>query len=236
LASTITCEMGIVSILDGRPGPVDGATAPASSDVKYVPYRWIVPDGGPGGTTCITTRYWAERAGAPPENISNTGLFSINADYPECPAEPAAGRPETPASIAIRYWHDVPLPAPRPHIAPGRAITGMYAYMETRGATTATFTEPDTPFGPLTIEATGSYHVDWGDGTRTGPHSQEGGPWPGGEIKHEYINVGDYDVVVTEGWTATWSFGTESGTLGSLQTEGRIDDFPVQQIQAVVLR
>ena len=82
--------------------------------------------------------------------------------------------------------------------------------------------------------ATGKYYVDWGDGTTTGPHSVEGGPWPDGQITHEYIHIGAYDVVVTERWTATWSFGSESGTLDELRTVGRIDDFPVQQIQAVV--
>ena len=142
----------------------------------------------------------------------------------------------TPETVAVRYWQDVPLPTPEPHIAPGRAITGMLAYLETRGTTSHTFTEPNTPFGPLTITATGAYYVDWGDGTNTGPHSQEGGPWPDGTITHEYIHIGTYDVVVTERWTATWSFGSQSGTLDELRTVGRIDDFPVQQIQAVVLR
>ena len=118
----------------------------------------------------------------------------------------------------------------------GRAITGLLAYLETRGTTTHSSTEPDTPFGPLTIVAIGRYYVDWGDGTRTGPHSAEGKPWPEGRITHEYIHIGDYDVVVTERWTATWSFGSESGSLDELRTVGRIDDFPVQQIQAVVLR
>jgi len=80
----------------------------------------------------------------------------------------------------------------------------------------------------------GKYYVDWGDGTHTGPHSREGGPWPDGEIKHQYINIGAYDVVVTERWTATWSFGSESGRLDELRTVGRIEDFPVGQIQAVV--
>ncbi len=112
----------------------------------------------------------------------------------------------------------------------------MLAYLETRGSTTHTYTDPNTPFGPLTIVATGKYYVDWGDGTRTGPHPDEGGPWPDGRITHEYIHIGEYDVVVTERWTATWSFGSESGVLDELRTVGRIDDFPVQQIQAVVLR
>jgi hypothetical protein len=149
---------------------------------------------------------------------------------------PDASEPETATTFAMRYWQSVPLPKPQPYIAPGRAITGMFAYLETRGATTHTFTEPDTPFGLLTVVATGRYYVDWGDGTRTGPHSAEGGPWPDGKIKHEYIHIGAYDVVVTERWTATWNFGDQSGTLDELRTVGRIDDFPVQQIQAVVLR
>ncbi len=142
----------------------------------------------------------------------------------------------TPSSYARRFWQGIPLPDPQPQIAPGRAITGMYAYLETRGTTTHTHNEPDTPFGPLTIVATGKYYVDWGDGTRTGPHSAEGEPWPDGRIKHEYIHVGSYDVVVTERWTATWSFGDQSGTLDELRTEGRIEDFPVQQIQAIVFQ
>ena len=98
----------------------------------------------------------------------------------------------------------------------------MFAYLETRGTATHTFTEPDTPFGPLTVVATGRYYVDWGDGTETGSHSAEGGPWPDGKIKHEYLHIGTYDVVVTERWTATWSFGDHSGTLDELRTVGRI--------------
>jgi hypothetical protein len=164
---------------------------------------------------------------------------------PNLLADPAVGNSavgtsspivESPTAFAARYWNDIPLPEPNPYIAPGRAITGMFAYLETRGTTTHAFVEPRTPFGPLTITANGRYFVDWGDGTRTGPHSAEGAPWPDGQIKHEYIHVGAYDVVVTERWTAKWSFGSESGTLDELRTVGRIDDFPVQQIQAVVLR
>ncbi|MEA2932766.1 MAG: hypothetical protein QOI56_1551 [Actinomycetota bacterium] len=169
--------------------------------------------------------------------ISDRDFGDIRRVYPECPAQPGSeSQPDTPTSYAVRYWKDVPLPTPQPHIAPGRAITGMLAYLETRGTTTFTFTEPDTPFGSLTIVTTGRYYVDWGDGTTTGPHAFEGRPWPDGRITHEYIHIGAYDVVVTERWTATWSFGSESGTLDELRTVGRIDDFPVQQIQAVVLR
>lgn len=137
--------------------------------------------------------------------------------------------------VAARYWEQVPLPKPQPFIAPGRAITGKLAYLETRGQTAHTYTN-DTVFGPLRIVAKGSYTVDWGDGETSGPYSSEGKPWPEGQITHDYISIGAYDVVVTEKWTATWSLDGESGVLRTLRTTGRIDDFPVQQIQAVVVR
>jgi hypothetical protein len=155
--------------------------------------------------------------------------------YPTCPAtEREATGATSPALWAARYWETIPLPEPRPYIAPGWGITGWWAYLETGGQTTFTHTTHDTPFGPLEIVATGRYEVDWGDGVTSGPHHSEGRPWPDGEIRHIYTHVGAYDVVVTERWTATWRFGTRSGTLRQLQTTGRIDDFEVRQIQAVV--
>lgn len=137
--------------------------------------------------------------------------------------------------VAMRYWERVVLPRPQPSIAPGRAITGKRAYLETNGQLTHTFTA-DTIFGPLQIVAMGSYSIDWGDGERSGPHRLEGKPWPDGSINHEYMNVGTYNIVVTEKWTADWRFSDESGVLRSLQTIGQINNFPVQQIQAVIGR
>jgi len=137
--------------------------------------------------------------------------------------------------VARRYWEEIPLPKPRPQIAPGRAITGKNAYLETNGQTRQVYTN-STIFGLLEISATGTYTVDWGDGTTTGPHAFEGKPWPDGSITHDYLDVGSYDIVVTERWTANWRIGGNSGTLRTLQTTGRIDDFPVQQIQAVIGR
>jgi hypothetical protein len=137
--------------------------------------------------------------------------------------------------VARRHWEDVPLPVPRPKIAPGRAITGKLAYLETTGAVTYTYRN-GTVFGPLTISAKGSYTVDWGDGTTTGPYAFEGEPWPEGKITHDYLGTGHYDVVVTERWTANWNLDGESGVLRALETSGRIDNFPVEQIQAVIGR
>lgn len=153
-------------------------------------------------------------------------------NHPECQgAEAGTG----PGAVALSYWETVTLPDPDPYIAPGKAITGLAAYLETRGTLEVTFTDAETPFGTLEILAHGSYHVDWGDGTRTGPHPAEGRPWPDGEIRHTYSHVGTYDVRVEIAWTATWALGGESGVLPGLQTSATIPDFPVGQIQAVVV-
>ena len=159
---------------------------------------------------------------------------NILANYPPCPDQPADAAPVIdPRTLAIQGWEEVQLPRPQPHIAPGWGITGKAAYLETNGQLTHTFTK-DTPIGPLRIDSTGGYHVDWGDGTKTGPHSIEGAPWPDGKITHTYIHVGHYDVVVTEEWSATWSLGPASGSLSGQRTVGRIDDFRVEQVQVVV--
>ena len=142
-------------------------------------------------------------------------------EYPPCQPDP--GSPATdPAVIAALYWEEVPLPTPRPRIAPGWAITGKRAFLETNGQLRDVYTN-ETPVGRLEIVATGAYYVDWGDGESSGPHRREGQPWPGGDIVHEYQFVGTYDVVVTERWTATWSLGGKSGVLRELR-----------EIQAVV--
>ncbi len=236
---TIVCQAGqsVRVILLSDPDQPHEVGSPGSG-IAYVPYNRMVSHGAPDGGPCLTTGYYPLGVEDRREAFFYGSESSpIDALYPVCPVPPGSeAAPDTPLTYVARYWQNVPLPRPEPHIAPGRAITGMFAYMETRGTTTHTFTEPGTPFGPLMIVATGRYYVDWGDGTHTGPHTHEGEPWPDGQITHEYLHVGAYDVVVIERWTATWTFGSQSGILTELRTAGRIEDFPVQQIQAVVVR
>ena len=215
-------------------------TSPAK---RYVPYDRVVPL--PDGGFCVTTAY-REEGVTPSDGISTApgahpGGNGFNDFYnlAPCPARPAvqgeAAPIETAAMIAARYWEQIPLPIPRPAIAPGRAITGKLAYLETNGETNRKYTSTSVA-GELEIQATGTYTVNWGDGTTTGPHSFEGKPWPNGMITHDYVDVGKYGIIVTERWTATWRLGGSSGTLRTLQTQGRIDNFPVEQIQAVIAR
>ena len=197
----------------------------------WVPYLRVAT--APDGSYCVTTDYHPPGLTAEDVNIYDGGTRTPDGAFPQCPPAEGAGEPQSAAALAAHYWERIPLPRPEPHIAPGWAITGKLAYLETRGRTTYEYTN-STPFGQLVIRATGRYYVDWGDGETTGPHSREGRPWPEGEITHDYIWARTYDIVVTERWTAEWTIGNESGTLRELRTTGRIDDFRAREIQAVV--
>lgn len=215
----------------------------SSSGKKYLSYNRVV--GLPNGGFCTAVGYYDAAEGLPADRLSDAPgnhagtEFNNFYEIPSCPEQPSTSGQtapvDTPAALAARYWERVPLPSPVPRIAPGRAITGKLAFLETGGEVSATY-DNDTFFGPLHITATGTYMVDWGDGTTTGPYSYAGKAWPDGEITHEYIRVGSYNIVVTERWTAYWSLYGQSGTLRTLQTTGRIDNFPVEQIQAVIGR
>ena len=232
-AAGYLCPWGFVKTMDGS-APRNRASSGAPREQPRVVY---VDDMsvGPDGQSCLRSR-----AVPLPEGTSLTpGMDfgnisgSLFTDSPRCPAESGEEAVIDPRVLALQGWEEVVLPKPQPYIAPGWAITGKYAYLETRGQLRHEFTK-GTPIGPLQITSTGRYFVDWGDGERTGPHSAEGGPWPEGQITHTYIDVGLYDVVVTEEWTANWSLGPAGGSLSGQRTVGRIDDFRVEQIQVVV--
>lgn len=224
-----------------------GASAATASSKEYEPYDRLIM--GQGGQGCVTTGYrevGTDSSDAAPTDPSKNDVAAAHgnvfSEYPPCPEVPPApgqpasvAAPATRAMEAARHWEKVPLPKPQPTIQPGRAITGKLAYLET-GGTVSHIYRNETVFGPLEIVASGTYTVDWGDGETTGPYNFEGAPWPNGRISHQYRDVGQYDIVVTERWIADWRIGDESGVLRRLQTTGRINDFPVQQIQAVIAR
>lgn len=246
------CDKSSVSIIQTISQGSTGSSGPSvrytSSDGKtYVPYNRLST--GPDGQPCATIGY-VEAGKTPPDerllvdpNPRETNIPIYGSDlriletYPPCPEQPAApGDPtpiETRAMVAARVWQHIPLPKPGPTIAPGRAITGKLAYLETKGEVSHTF-RTETVFGTLELVAHGSYSVDWGDGEKSGPFLVEGLPWPDGTITHIYQRVGKYDVIVTENWTADWSLGDENGILPTLRTTGAIPQFPVEQIQAVI--
>ena len=130
----------------------------AASNIRYMPVNRLAFR-GPNGEPCSSTGYRPEEpATAPPapgQRVGELLIDTVAGAFPSCPvarsAEADPTSPSSPQTYAVEYWNEIPLPKPQPHIAPGRAITGMLAYLETRGTTTHTYTEPTTPFGPLTI-------------------------------------------------------------------------------------
>jgi hypothetical protein len=223
------CRNGLIIYISGVPGGVEDGGGPAWQPPEgWVRVGILRADPNPWGV-CLTYQ-WVP-PGSEPQYPA--GTFDPLNNYPSCtPAAGAASR--SPTAIAALAWQQADLPKPDPKIAPGRAIVGKDAFLETRGRLHFTHRE-QTPLGELRIEATGRYYVDWGDGESTGPFSIEGTPWPAGEIKHDYQRAGTYDVVITARWTATWQLGSDGGSLPNGQTSGRIDDFPAQEIQAVIV-
>jgi len=119
-------------------------------------------------------------------------------------------------------------------IPPGYAITGKPAFLVTDGTVAPAPFAQQTPLGPMSIVAHGTYWVDWGDGSRGGPFPAESQGYPSGDIVHTYDDVGTVTVTVTEAWTATWRLGAAHGTLDQLHTQAVIPDFVVRQVQAVI--
>lgn len=196
----------------------------------------MVTEEGPDGL-CSTVEYFASQAALTAYLEANPG--AEYAPYPACPrvAATAPAPVATPVTMAVQYWKTIPLPVPKPTIPPGYAICGKTAYLVTGDAVAPAPYEFNTPLGPLTITATGSYEVDWGDGNPagfTGPYPFEGQPYPNGQITHTYDDVGTYTVTVHEEWTATWVLGGARGTLRGLETAATIPGFDVEQLQAVV--
>lgn len=154
-------------------------------------------------------------------------------NLPGCPREASQVDPE---QVAISFVVTLPLPKPDPYIAPGYAITGKRAYLETRADERQDYSTT-TPFGPLRVMVTRSaYEVDWGDGSGAdkGPFPFPGEPWPNGRITHTYTQAGRYDVRVTEHWQAQWTLGPASGTITGLRSAPAIiPGFEARQVQAV---
>lgn len=231
--ATVEC---VATKNSSRPGALRSRVARVRQplpDLVNVPSITSVPPVGPCRLRTTETVPRSELAAMPTD--SNMSIWMrLTARYPRCPT----GRPDTsPEDAAIEVLERVPLPAPKPFIAPGFAITGKPGYLEPNLPVPVVDGRPTvidsraTDLGEMAITASAVYRVQWGD-AETGPHRGRGGPWPGGDITHVWTVSGTYDVVVTAEWTVRWRLGAAEGTL-TVPTEGTIDDFRVDQLQAV---
>lgn len=211
----------------------EGAPPPLPEDVGFRAEYGRTPEGG----QCIQL---VDLVGPNEANSALTAqaeslYLQALATTPPCP-DPVgvAAVASTPTIEAARFWQQMDLPTLDPRIAPGKAIVGLPAYLETGGAPSVT-DGGDTPFGPLTITASRSITVAWddGSGSTTGPHAGSGGRHPDGDITWVYGRSGPRNVAVTQTWTATWVVGDASGTFTGRGTTSTLFGFPVEQVQAV---
>lgn len=163
-----------------------------------------------------------------PTGVLNRIWANILANAPGCPGV-------TPEQVAFAFLREIVPPGPDPWIAPGFALSGKRAFLETRAPLSVPQAHP-TPMGTLevTLKAT-SFEVDWGDGSGSdqGPFAAPGQPWPDGTARHTYTDVNRYDVVVTQSWDAQWRLAGQAGVLRGLTSIDRLEDFEVRQLQAV---
>lgn len=182
-------------------------------------------------------------------------------DPPACVSisEILAGGPPAMPSQAV-LWDEILAHLPRPNplwIAPGEAITGLPAWLETNRD--LTFELPPSglaamPGGMVSVTAEADFTVDWGDPS---PHDEsdpdhvytsEGIPPPDDisldhmyldhpdSIQHTYTVVpesGEASITVTDHWTVTFEdqWGRTATADGDLTTS---ETFPIIELQAVV--
>lgn len=180
-----------------------------------------------------------------PLNFGRTYAIGV---IPSCPAAtggPApAPPPPTPLEAAYQAWYtEVVLPDPTLATNPTRVITGLDTFLSIGGSQTVNWS--GIALGQqVRLEVTSSYDIDWGDprpdpttpngrARITGTTSQ-GGPYPNGDLRHQYIERGSATIQVTQRWTAHWSAGGESGTLADRLLTSSSLVLPIEEIQAVI--
>ena len=221
---------------DGSPGGDGvgpGGGTPGPPVYQYYAIDW----GGPNGGMCVVSAYTMDPTLAASYTHSPAELESALAaqGFPGvtmCPPRAAAAQPPDPGTLARDFYTGRVLPSPTLKVVPDYGIVGAKVYLQIGGENAKRFDVADPLGAPIAIDATSSYHVDWGDGSSTDT-SSHGGPYPDGDVTHVYTHDAPAITIrVTQGWTASWKSGAAGGTLPPLSTTGDLR-FRVEQVQAV---
>lgn len=204
------------------------------------------PLGGGGGPPPPPALHWNASGGA---CVTGMGGFAFSfaggrGFISSCGGGGGAAARPSPAEAAYQAWHwQTKLPSPTLSTSPtGGAITGLDLYLSIGGPQALAFDIAALGY-TIHLEVTSTYDVDWGDPRPsnenplgyavTKGHRTQGGPYPDGDLRHQYIERGTVTIAVIQRWTATWSGGGEAGTIaGRLSTTGTLS-IPVQEIVAV---
>ncbi|GAC1538319.1 MAG: hypothetical protein NVS3B12_23310 [Acidimicrobiales bacterium] len=154
---------------------------------------------------------------------------------PAQPGAPAAPPPPSAADVAQSWSRTATLPNPKLTVPPGHAVTGLTAYLEISTPSPWTVAIPD-PIRNNTISVScghTSFDVDWGDGTPMTHTSSTGGPYPRGDVTHDFQEATPSDtIVVTEHWGCRWSNPLGAGgQLTGLRSTGQLA-LEVREIQS----
>jgi hypothetical protein len=183
---------------------------------------------------------------------TNAGL--VGTLVPGCPGSTAGGGggrtgqapppPPSPVEAATSAWWETTLPDPTLAISPPNgAVTGLDLYLSIGGPQTLTF-DVQSLGTAVHLDVRSTYDIDWGDpapddsalGRKvTRGHRTQGGPYPHGDLRHQYILRGSATITVTQRWTADWTAGGQSGTLSDVLYTEASTTIPVQEIQAVLI-
>jgi hypothetical protein len=180
----------------------------------------------------------------PTQFISQSGTCWRYANGPAqepCPPiDPTGGTPP-PANIPGWMYRAaarpmIKPPAPELFIAPGFALPGKKAFLESDGPDQ--YTATGIAYGDQvswTCAYTSSY-VDWGDGSASGRSAffrYESGEWPDGGVWHIYDEPGNVTVDVTDYWSCILSVnGTPQDVpIDSFST----NTFPIEIIELQVI-
>lgn len=152
-----------------------------------------------------------------------------------CPATGAPDPEELRTAVAAVVTHQLPRPVPT--IAPGTAITGLPAYLETGRALRFT-TAPVTlalSTGPVTValEGVATSTVDWGDGHVDQGLTDPGGPWPDGTVTHTYLERERVEVQVTDRWEISFQAAGLAAQQLTVEVTGQPLELEVIEVRAL---
>lgn len=251
---TVQLEIDVPPVLQdlvSKAGSSSESTWAPVPRLDYVDDQTVLDLGEVGPLHCRSTEWLPVDEGEDQQSVIDTYLTDYEwavgtAFYPflggdpatPCPTETVDQLPPAVVEEAVRRAVIESVPRPEPSIPPGRALTGLPAYL---------VTQHELSFGPIsqtvdlgvasptvTMSGTATTTVDWGDGTVT-EHHVAGTPYPDGEVSHIYTDRGTVDVRLVDRWTVSYDIGggVVIGTLEATLDPITLDAFPVREYRAV---
>ena len=239
---TITLYTLASATAPGNPGSARVLVTPDGHRVYPVMFPTITTNSQLfANTPCVAVffEYYSNVKQASAVNFSPQLLYLLSRRYPLCRyrtiTSTTSPTPPSDSQELIRSSIARELPVPSPSMDPGYGVAGLASFLSTR-ARLEDALQAQLPGGGVRALAQGTLMVDWGDGSvPAGPTTATGGPWPLGDLRHDY-SPGCYQVSVTVNWLVRYQAAGLHGTLSGIRTSGVIPRYCVYQVASVMLR